>query len=452
MNSGSPTDVTMDVEPNQPTHADLLAEARADITKIIQKQATAMNSVRELNKQLENPATPAEEKTLSQQLIGQWRERLATLKSDLKNCQDYREGIEIEMARATKEAKQQQQSEENATKEKQGEQQASNGRFQSLLKLTPSTLQLKDLSLAEEFIKDFVQFLENHVPTESERKTFVIPLLQYLIREVQGHAVFVKKLKDPKNEYWDLVQLKTLFLDHYAGQSWHASQCAQLANIAMGYEKPGDYIGRITQQTSQLGIKLDEQLDAGMGRIVKGWFYQLPHNVQQSLSGEMGTILETGTIQDYLDCVQKHVPQKPGRVEGCPLYCPYCPKKVTYSCSCETMNRMGRKGNNGTKRISDSNFTAREPKTDGQKVSSGFKKPRRDSVVVDNLKAEGKCFKCQEPNWTPKHRCRGVNAVVTLPEVPEVLGEWDRDLDLEDPLCVSTALGPMSNAYSEMTS
>ena len=62
------------------------------------------------------------------------------------------------------------------------------------------------------------------------------------------------------------------------------------------------------------------------------------------------------------------------------------------------------------------------------------------------MKTEGKCFKCQEPNWTPKHRCRGVNAVVTQLEIPEVLGEWERDIDSDDPLCVSTALAPMPNA------
>jgi len=164
----------------------------------------------------------------------------------------------------------------------------------------------------------------------------------------------VKKLKDPKSKYWNLVELKTSFLDHYSAQSWHASQCAQLANIAMGYEKPGDYVGRIVQHTSQLGIRLDDTLDVGMGRIVKGWFYQLPHNVQQSISAEMTGVLEKGTVQDYIDLITRHVPQQPNRVEGCPLFCPYCPKKVEYICSCPTARRIqGAASRNGGRRNRD---------------------------------------------------------------------------------------------------
>jgi len=317
--------------------------------------------------------------------------------------------------------------------------QANDRRFQSLVKITPSDLQLKDVSRAEEFIKEFVQFLENHLTTEDDRKAQVIPLMQYAIRDVPGHAVFVKKLKDPKSKYWDLVSLKTLFLDHYSGQIWHASQCAQLANIAMGYEKPGDYVGRIVQQTSQLGIRLDDRLDVGMGRIVKGWFYQLPHNVQQSVSGEMNAVFEKGTIQDYIELITRHVPQQPNRVEGCPLYCPYCPKKVDYSCSCVTARRIqGMKGKGLGKRSQDSQSSS--PKESSSKNERPLQRQRLNPDETDKLKAENRCFKCKEPGWTKGHRCKGVNAILTKPEIPEVLGAFEREYDYDDPLCVSTAL------------
>jgi len=59
---------------------------------------------------------------------------------------------------------------------------------------------------------------------------------------------------------------------------------------------------------------------------------------------------------------------------------------------------------------------------------------------VEKLKIENKCFKCKTPGWTPTHRCKGVNAIVSKAVIPEVLGEYEREYDLDDPLCVSAAV------------
>jgi hypothetical protein len=122
---------------------------------------------------------------------------------------------------------------------------------------------LKDASEAEEFIKNFIEFVELQLKSEANLKTFLIPLLLHSMKEEPKHPVFFKKLDNEKIPYWDLLALKRVFLDHYAGQGWNASQIAQLANIAMGYEKPADYIGRIMQKAGQLGIRLDMTLDEG---------------------------------------------------------------------------------------------------------------------------------------------------------------------------------------------
>ena len=55
---------------------------------------------------------------------------------------------------------------------------------------------------------------------------------------------------DEKIHYWELMILKKESLNHYAGKSWHASQSSRLATIAMGFEKPADYIGRVTRRVS----------------------------------------------------------------------------------------------------------------------------------------------------------------------------------------------------------
>ena len=232
------------------------------------------------------------------------------------------------------------------------------------------------------------------------------------------------------------MELKSVFLNHYAGQGWHASQTAQLANIAMGYEQPSDYIGRIMQKAGQLGIRLDTLLDEGSKRMVRGWYYQLPHNVQQTMSAEMNAIYESGTIQLYLDAVQRHVPQKPDRVEPCPLYCPYCPSKVDFTCSCETMIRL-----NSKRKLPQG------PKADKIGVKS-------TSVVTDEVKKPKSgvdCRKCGAPDWNYRHRCARSDRQVTgaildplEPTIPEVVSEWERsDLEeLDDPALVSSAFSP----------
>jgi hypothetical protein len=100
-------------------------------------------------------------------------------------------------------------------------------------------------------------------------------------------------------------------------------------------------------------------MDAGTVRIVEGWYFQLPHTVQQSMASEMQSIYDNGTIQTYLDAVQRHVPQTPGRIELCVMHCPYCPGKVDFTCSCETMRKLQHFSKNKKR---DSRQTQAEPR------------------------------------------------------------------------------------------
>ena len=179
-------------------------------------------------------------------------------------------------------------------------------------------------------------------------------------------------------------------------------------------------------------------MDEGTVRMVKGWYYQLPHNVQQSMASEMSGIYENGTIQAYLDAIQRHVPQKPERVEPCPLYCPYCPHRVEFTCSCETMRRLYAKRQLKSHRDprsqgSQGNQENRAPhhhksERNGTATHSVEKKTRFESPP-----APRRCFKCDAPDWTPAHKCKGrsvSNAILEKPNLPEVVGIWERD-DLE---------------------
>jgi hypothetical protein len=314
-----------------------------------------------------------------------------------------------------------------------------NDQIKTIIGYRPSTITMKNDNNPEEFIKDFIEFIEIQLPGEEERKSCLIPILADSIKEDPKHAVFMKKLEHDKVPYWDLLDLKHAFLNHYAGKSWQATLAGRLANIAMGFENPSDYIGRIMRMTSQLGIRLDQKIDDGLRIIVRGWYFQLPHSVQLSMSSEMEEIYQ-GQIQTYLDAVGRHVPQKPERVEPCSLHCPYCPAKVEFTCSCPTMRRIGSR--RVVKPISVENRGA--PQGAPQKrarVDPEGSSRRRDLP-------KGSCFKCGIPDWTPQHRCdhnhsqsssgrrtpaAGAMAVQEAPimEIPEVLGVWERS-DLED--------------------
>jgi len=333
-----------------------------------------------------------------------------------------------------------------AKREEREKQKSHDSRLQTLLKARPSKLFMKENGNPEDFIKSFMEFIETRIPDKESRKDFIVPILADSLKDDPKHSVFIKKLDADKIEYWDLSILKREYLNHFAGQSWQASLAGQLANIAMGFEQPADYISRIIRTTSQLGIRADQPMDDGLRIILKGWYYQLPHNIQLMMASQMEVIYRRGTIQMYLDAIQKHVPQKPDRIESCPLYCPYCPSKVDYSCNCPTMRRLH------SKRLSkDKGSFEKKLKNDfapGTPVESSGR---------SNEPSGKKCFRCQEPNWTRDHRCKKgkeksiSSAVITCPtntEIPEVLGEWERyslDRELEGGAYVSTAFTPSEN-------
>lgn len=46
------------------------------------------------------------------------------------------------------------------------------------------------------------------------------------MKDEPKHAVFLKNIANDALPYWNLLELKSAFLDHYAGQGWHAGQVA----------------------------------------------------------------------------------------------------------------------------------------------------------------------------------------------------------------------------------
>ena len=51
-------------------------------------------------------------------------------------------------------------------------------------------------------------------------------------------------------------------------QTFNSAIVISYINLNLGYEKPGDYVGRIVQHTSQLGIRLEDTLDVGIFILV----------------------------------------------------------------------------------------------------------------------------------------------------------------------------------------
>ena len=67
--------------------------------------------------------------------------------------------------------------EENKLQMQQKQAQSDDRRLQTLFRMKPSKVALKSANEAEEFIKDFIEFVELQLKEEKDRKTFVFPLL-----------------------------------------------------------------------------------------------------------------------------------------------------------------------------------------------------------------------------------------------------------------------------------
>ena len=426
MNFAAVTNSAMDIDEPAPSarRQQVIAQMEKEVEALEEKLLECSGHIHDAEQALAQAEDEDESDRLTQ-IQEEWRKKRSLYTSKLEQAN---KALEPFLAKARK----LEQRESLRQQQEQKQAQADDRKLQNLLRLKPTKVALKDSNQAEEFIKSFNEFVEIQLPGSSDRKTFILPLLTHSMKEEPKHAVFLRKLHNDKVKYWDLVELKNEFLNHYSGQSWHASQAAQLANIAMGFEQPSDYIGRIMQKTSQMGIQLNIPMDEGTVRMVKGWYFQLPHNVQQSMASEMSGIYENGTIQAYLDAIQRHVPQKPERVEPCPLYCPYCPNRVEFNCACETMRRLN------AKRPIKSN---RDPRAQENRAPHHQKSERNGSVThfiekktrFENPPAPRRCFKCDAADWTPAHKCKGrsvSNAILEKPNVPEVAGIWERD-DLE---------------------
>jgi hypothetical protein len=119
--------------------------------------------------------------------------------------------------------------------------------------------------------------------------------------------------------------LKQEFLSYFCGNTWKSFQLTQLVGIAMGREEPASYCARLSKLVQQNGISSTE-VNQFNQLLISGWFNRLPHSIQNSLQEKILPIIEKGTIQNYLDLINKSIPHEPTHLLKVDLHCPYCLK------------------------------------------------------------------------------------------------------------------------------
>ena len=201
----------------------------------------------------------------------------------------------------------------------------------------------------------------------------------------------------------------------------------------MGYEQPAVYIGRIWSLSSELGIGVDVVLDISSSRTLKSWYYRLPSAIQQSMAPYIEEVYKQGTIRAYIALVEKHVPQKPEKVDpaAAPLHCPYCPKKVSYTCDCETY-RMANKRHSQSSYLGSSQRRYDTPPNSQRRYDHQTSTQRRYEPGNDRKPTtRGACWGCGENGHSerdcPKNR-KTTAAMIeseTL-EIPNVIGVYER--------------------------
>ena len=112
-----------------PSNEERLTKAKANISKYLEKQATALESIMNLNEQLEQPNLTEQDRAQYVQLEIQWQAKLNSIQANVKNLQDFRDSIEVEIAQAEKEAARLQQEKDKVVKGRQNDMQANEKRF-----------------------------------------------------------------------------------------------------------------------------------------------------------------------------------------------------------------------------------------------------------------------------------------------------------------------------------
>lgn len=262
--------------------------------------------------------------------------------------------------------------------------------IQGYMSQAPQRCIFKDDGNAIEFIDAFLEWVEPKLKTEQEMNMFMIPLLEHCIKDVSRRSAFLQTIENRDDVRSDAKKLKEAFLNFFIGNTWQGSQWTQLFSIAMGKEKPSEYIARINALCHATGIDMDDVLNVVKKPLVTAWFQKIPGVIQNALKSKVTKIVDSGTIQDYLTLIREEVPQEVGFIDKCNLYCPYCPKQVTWSCSCKTGN-LGY-GKRSTKEVQAKD--AKKPKLDHDGKEK-FARALKD----------GKCVHCQGPFDKTKGGC-----------------------------------------------
>jgi transposase InsO family protein len=301
--------------------------------------------------------------------------------------------------------------------------------LQSYMAHAPAKCCFKDNSNAIEFIDSFLEWLEPKLKTVEETKMLLIPLLELCMKDVSRRAAFIQTLENRDDVRADSKQLKEAFLLFFIGNTWKGNQWTQLFSIAMGKEKPSEYVARVTTLCRANGIQMEEGNYMLKKPLITAWFNKLPGIIQNGLKSKVTTIMENGTIQDYLNLIQEEVPQEVGFIEKCSLHCPYCTKFVVWSCECKTGKLNGKRSND----FVDSKET-KKAKTELNTPQDSSTSKGNSSSFAKALK-DGKCVHCQGVfdktrggcvSKCPKSQKKLVTAAITVDTVEE------RELDLED--------------------
>jgi hypothetical protein len=144
-------------------------------------------------------------------------------------------------------------------------------------------------------------------------------------------------------------------------------------------------------------------------KYLETWFANLPPQEQNNLQNEFSRLSNDASIQDYLNLVTKMIPQEPGFLRKIEMFFPYCSNRITWDCSsCYTGEYFQKREGKLLKRKRQTLDEApKRPKFDLRNQIDQKKEPapRKTEQELNQLKKEGKCFKCGL-HWSPKdHKC-----------------------------------------------
>lgn len=198
-------------------HEDHLTALRSTIARLQRQEMESTEKIERVESELENENLTESERAELANAQTMWYGKLAAVNERLKQLRVSLASHEEEQERKVKQEKEKRKEIEIEFNMRQKKEQAEDRRLQSLLRLKPKKLTIEDPAMAEEFIKDFLQFAEIHLRSESERRTLIPSLLQHSMKDEPGHSVFLQKIANGKIRFWDLIELKREFLNHYAG-------------------------------------------------------------------------------------------------------------------------------------------------------------------------------------------------------------------------------------------